>query len=87
MAAKRVIPNESYNKKKLGFPVPLRDWLKEDDVYEEIKNTFNSKFCKSLFNIKHLNKLLGKIHSGKSDKYKKVWTIYIFLKWHEVFFE
>ena len=32
-AAKREIPNESYKKKKLGFPVPIREWIREDDFY------------------------------------------------------
>ena len=32
-AAKKVIPNDSYKKKKLGFPVPLREWIKEEDLY------------------------------------------------------
>lgn len=86
-AAKRVIPNESYNKKKLGFPVPLRDWLKEDDVYKEIKTSIDSNFSKEIFNNKRLNKLLDKVYTGKTDKYKKLWTIYIFLKWHEIYFE
>lgn len=86
-AAKRVIPNESYNKKKLGFPVPLRYWLKEEDVHNEIKKTIDSDFSKEIFNNKRLNKLLDKVYTGKTDKYKKLWTIYIFLKWHEVFFE
>ena len=40
-AAKRDIPNESYKKKKLGFPVPIREWIKESDFYEDIKETFN----------------------------------------------
>ena len=31
-AAKKVIPNEAYKKKKLGFPVPLREWMREEDL-------------------------------------------------------
>ncbi len=49
-AAKKVISNESYKKKKLGFPVPLRDWLKEEDFYNEVKNTFESVFAGDFFN-------------------------------------
>ena len=85
-AAKKVIPTEAYKKKKLGFPVPLRDWMKEDDFYNEIKSTFNTSFSKDIFDNKYINKLLEKHVSGKKDNYKKVWTIYCFLKWYEVYF-
>ena len=86
-AAKKVIPTEAYKKKKLGFPVPLRAWMKEQDFYNEIKNTFNTDFSKEIFDNKYINKLLEKHVSGKKDNYKKVWTIYCFLKWYEVYFQ
>lgn len=85
-AAKQVIPNESYKKKKLGFPVPLRDWLKENDFYEEVKNTFNREYANVFFNQKRIIKLLENHKNNKKDNYKKVWTIYCFLKWYEIFF-
>lgn len=85
-AAKRSIPNESYKKKKLGFPVPLREWMREDDVYNEIKNTINQDFVKDFFDQKYAIKLLDQHRNRKKDTYKKVWTIYSFIKWYEVFF-
>ena len=36
-AAEKVIPNDAFKKKKLGFPVPIREWLKEDDIYKLVK--------------------------------------------------
>ena len=85
-AAKKVIPNESYKKKKLGFPVPIRDWIKEDDVYKELKRELNSKVAKKFFNTEILLKMLEEHKNGKKDNYRKVWTVYSFLKWYDVFF-
>ena len=85
-AAKKVIPTEDYKKKKLGFPVPIREWMKDEDVYTEIKNTFNSEVANQYFNVKQINKLLDLHYQNKKDNYRKVWTIYCFLKWYEVFF-
>lgn len=85
-ASKSVIPNDSYKKKKLGFPVPLRDWVKEDDLYEKIKESFNSKIASKFFNKKDILKLLEDHKNGKKDCYKKVWTIYIFIVWYDIFF-
>jgi len=85
-AAKKVIPNESYKKKKLGFPVPLRAWMSEEDVHKEIESTFKQDFVKELFDQKYIMKLLDNSLKGKKDTYKKVWAIYAFIKWYEVFF-
>ena len=85
-AAKKSIPNEAYKKKKLGFPVPLREWMREDDVYNEIKQTIMQDFVKEFFNQKYVLKLLEEHKKNKKDNYKKVWAVYSFIKWYEVFF-
>lgn len=86
LAASRVIPNEAYKKKKLGFPVPLREWMKEEDLFEEIRNRFQSGTAERFFDVKKINKLLALFRSGKQDCYKKVWTIYTFLVWYDRYF-
>ena len=40
-AAKEVIPTEAYKKKKLGFPVPIREWMKTSEVSDKIREMFN----------------------------------------------
>ena len=86
-AAEKVIPNESYKKKKLGFPVPLREWIREDELYNEIKEKFNSDIAAKFFDVKRINKLLEDHKSGKKDCYKKVWTIYTFIVWYNEYFK
>ncbi len=86
-AAKKVIPNESYKKKKLGFPVPIRDWMREDDVYEEIVTAFESDIAKKYFNTKLLLKMLKEHKNKKKDNYRKVWNVFCFIRWYQVFFE
>lgn len=85
-ASKRDIPTEAYNKKKLGFPIPLREWVREDNVYNMIKEKFNTDYSQELFNNKIINKLLDDHKNNKKDNYKKVWAIYCFLIWYEEFF-
>ena len=86
-AAKRDIPCEgAYKKKKLGFPVPLREWMREDDVYSEIKKTLSKVFVGELFNQAYALKLLEQHKNKEKDNYKKVWAIYCFIKWYEIFF-
>ncbi len=85
-AAKADIPTEAYNKPKLGFPVPLREWMREDDVYGMIRAQFDSDIAKELFNHKRIVKLLDDHRNRKHDNYKKVWAIYCFLVWYEEYF-
>ncbi len=85
-AAKKDIPNEAYKKKKLGFPVPIREWMKEEEFYNEIKRAFSEEFVKEFFNQKYILKLLEDHKNNKKDNYKKVWIIYSFIKWYEIFF-
>lgn len=85
-AAKKDIPNESYKKKKLGFPVPLREWIKEEDLYNEVKETISQDFVKEFFNQDYCLQLLEDHRNNKKDTYKKVWAIYCFIKWYEIFF-
>ncbi len=82
--AGEVLDDKVSNKKKLGFPVPIREWMKDDDTYRQIKAMFekNNKF----FKTKKIVKLLDDHKKGKRDNSRKIWTIYIFLLWHEIFF-
>jgi len=85
-ASKSVIPNESYKKKKLGFPIPIRDWMKDDDVYKCIKLAFEEDFVKEFFDKDYIIKLLDDHKNNKKDNYKKVWAIYSFVIWYKIYF-
>ena len=85
-AAKEVIPTEAYKKKKLGFPVPIREWMKTTEVSDEIRKMFNKEFTSKFFKVDVINEVLDEHVSGKKDNYRKVWTIYSFLTWYEIYF-
>ena len=82
--ASEVLEDKVSNKKKLGFPVPIREWIKDEDIYKQIKNLFTKD--KKFFNTKKIVKLLDDHIAGKTDNSRKIWTIYIFLLWYEIFF-
>lgn len=82
--AKEELADKVADKKKLGFPVPIREWLKEDDVYQEVKNIFlESEY---FFKPKKIIKLLDDHRTGKRDNSRKIWTIYTFLVWYQEYF-
>lgn len=86
-ASSKVIPTEAYKKKKLGFPVPVRDWMKDDDFYEEIKSTFTKSKGIKYFDQNYILNLLEEHRNDKKDNYKKIWIIYSFLKWFDLYFD
>ena len=85
-AAKKVIPNEAYKKKKLGLPVPLREWMREEDLYQKVFNGLQTPIIKELFDDQKLISMLEDHKNQKHDYYKKIWTVYCFSLWHQVFF-
>lgn len=87
LAAKRNMPENVANKKKLGFPVPIRIWLKEEKYYTIVKEAFSSPISEKYFNTDKLLSLLNEHYTEKKDNSRKIWTIYMFLIWHKQFFE
>lgn len=89
LAAKMDTPDsmaKTAAKKKLGFPVPIRVWLKEDKYYGIVREAFESENAAEFFNTEPLIKLLDDHRSGKADNSRRIWTIFIFLVWYKVYF-
>jgi len=85
-AAHRYLPADVANKKKLGFPVPVRVWLRDEKYYAKVKAAFISPAAEMFFNVNSLIELLDCHKNGKKDVSRKIWTVYIFLVWYERFF-
>lgn len=87
IAAKRHIPEATANKKKLGFPVPIRVWLKEERYYNRVLSTLTSDTAKQFFHTEQLVQLMEEHKAGKADHSRRIWTVYVFLVWYRVYFE
>lgn len=85
-AAIKQLPERTANKKKLGFPVPLNDWLREDKYYNKVKAAFQSDIAERFFVTSELMKLLDDHKSGKALNMQKIWSFYTFILWYEQFF-
>ena len=85
-AAIKQLPERTANKPKLGFPVPLNDWLRQDKYYEMVREKFDGKVAALFFNHDAIRKLLDDHKAGLALNMKKIWTIYSFILWYEEFF-
>ena len=86
MAANRHLPEEWATRPKLGFPTPVREWLREEKYYKEVRNLFAQDFVKEFFDQDKLLQLADDNFAGKVDGRRKMWTVYTFLVWYKLYF-
>lgn len=85
-AAEKTIPPKTADKKKLGFPVPVRAWLREEKYAAILLEAFASEAAEKFFNTAALNKMLDQHLSGKRDNWRQLWCVFIFLVWYDEYF-
>ena len=86
-AAKNKLPEDWAKRRKLGFVVPFVVWIKEEKYYKMVKEVFNKGFVSEFFDKDKINKLLDDHFNGITNNGRKVYTIYTFLKWYEIYFK
>ena len=82
------------NMPKQPFITPLTVWLQTDLYYDRIKEAFTSEAAHEFFNVDYLVQMLDDHKSADFStvegrgklKMMRIWNIYCFLCWYEVFF-
>lgn len=85
-AAAKVLPEEIAFRKKLGFIVPIRMWLADERYNADVRAKFSSDMAAEFFNIGEIQAIFDDYIGGNSDNWRKIWTIYTFLVWYEIYF-
>jgi asparagine synthase (glutamine-hydrolysing) len=85
-AAMRQLPESVAHRKKLGFPVPLNDWLRQDKYYSMVREKFEGPVSAKFFKTEELLKLLDDHKAGKAKNMTKIWSFYSFILWYELYF-
>lgn len=84
-AAARTLPPAAAARKKLGFPVPVRDWLRQEPYTSRVRAVFSRPAAGEFFNVRLLHTMLNHhLHGG--DCWRQIWCVYSFLIWYEQFF-
>lgn len=86
-AAKEALPDEWANRPKVGFPVPIRFWLREKKYYDIVKEMFQSDIAEEFFNTEELVRYLDEHYTKKNNYARYIWTVYVFLVWYKKFFK
>jgi len=85
-AAVDLIPAAVLNRKKLGFPVPIRFWLK-NEMYDWAKQIINDSQTEEYFDKQYFLQLLEVHRSGQRDYSRQIWTVLTFMVWHKIYVE
>lgn len=85
-AASKVLPRAWAQRPKVGFPVPIRHWLKEEKYYNLVKEIFNEKFVSDIFDVDKISIYLEEHYNGSKNRARYIYTIYIFLIWYKEYF-
>ena len=84
--AARHLPAASSKRRKLGFPVPLGDFLTSEPGASIVEKAFRSKTAEAFFHREALEELLAGRGRGRGNTNRKIWAVYAFLVWYEVYF-
>lgn len=85
-AAAKVLPDEIAFRKKLGFIVPIRIWMADERYNQDVREKFRSEMAGKFFDVDEINAIFDDYIAGNSDNWRKIWTIYTFLVWYELYF-
>lgn len=85
-AFKGILPDAVTTRKKLGFPVPIRHWLK-DELYDWASTLIKESGTSPYINKENVLSLLEQHRKGPIDYSRRIWTILIFMLWHQIFVE
>lgn len=58
-----------------------------DDRYnQDVREKFRSEMAEKFFDVEEINEIFEDYIAGNSDNWRKIWTIYTFLVWYELYF-
>ncbi len=81
-----IVPPHVLHRRKLGFPVPIRHWLR-DEMYDWARGIVRDSQADHLVDLAAVNRMLEAHRDGPVDHSRRIWTLLVFLLWHGIFVE
>ncbi|WP_407894599.1 asparagine synthase (glutamine-hydrolyzing) [Lacticaseibacillus sp. N501-2] len=85
-AAEKHLPSDFANRPKLGFPVPVKTWLREAKYCDRVRALFEEDWVADLFDQPKILQLLQDNFDEKTDGRRQIWVLYTFLLWYKMYF-
>lgn len=80
----KTVPETTRNRRKLGFPTPIKDWMTKEStvIYDSI---LNNKYIQEKLDIDHIKNLISEHTEGKRDNSRKIYTLLMLALWYDTF--
>jgi asparagine synthase (glutamine-hydrolysing) len=85
-ALEGIIPAHVLNRRKLGFPVPIRLWLRAE-MYDWARAVVADSKTDELIDKPAVLRLLEEHKAGTLDHSRRIWALLVFMLWHGIFIE
>jgi asparagine synthase (glutamine-hydrolysing) len=85
-ALEGIVPPHVLHRRKLGFPVPIRHWLR-DEMYDWARGIVRDAQADHLVDLAAVQRMLDAHRDGPIDHSRRIWTLLVFLLWHGIFVE
>ncbi len=86
-ALEPIVPAHVLNRPKLGFPVPIRHWLRAGELLDWSYSMIDASAAGELIDLAAVRSMLDEHRSGETDHSRRLWTMLIFMLWHAIFVE
>lgn len=86
-ALEPIVPAHVLNRAKLGFPVPIRHWLRAGELLEWAQQMIADSQTDQLIDRAAVRRMLDEHRTGDADHSRRLWTVLIFMLWHAIFVE
>lgn len=80
----KLIPESTRNRRKLGFPTPIKDWMTAESmgIYDSI---LQNAYIQEKLDTDHIKKLIVDHVEGKKDNSRKIYTLLMLALWYDTF--
>jgi asparagine synthase (glutamine-hydrolysing) len=85
-ALRDIVPPHVLERRKLGFPVPIRHWLRSE-MYEWARTIVLNSQTDELLDRNAVLRLLDDHRAGTLDHSRRIWALLMFMLWHGIFIE
>lgn len=86
-AIEKIVPPHVINRKKLGFPVPIRHWLAGEELHGWAREVIQDSQTDQLVDKQAVLRMLDEHRAGAADHSRRIWTMLVFMIWHGIFVE
>jgi asparagine synthase (glutamine-hydrolysing) len=83
-AFRDLVDEATFMRPKLGYPVPVRAWLK-NELYPWAKEILENMTCTQYINREAALQMLEDHKEGRADNYRRLWTILVFVTWYRLY--